>query len=410
MQATHNATTVATLGNGLRVVHVPRDGAVAWCGLAIGAGSRDDPAGRHGLAHFVEHTIFKGTTHRRSWHILNRMERVGGELNAYTTKEETMLYTIFPDTHLARAAELLGDLVQHSVFPHDELTRELDVVLEEAAGYRDTPADAAYDDLEDIVFAGSPLGHNVLGVEQDLRALTRDDCLQYVENLYTPHNMVFFYLGPASPGRVARLAERHLGGLRRDTRRPPRQAPTVLPPEHRQVELNCHQTHTVMGARIPGMHDPGRYALALLNNLLGGPGMNSLLNVQLRERRGYVYTVESNAVLLTDCGLLEIYLGCDAADLRSSLRVVDHITRDLAASPLTERRLEAAKRQYCGQLLVAADSAEFTAFNAAKGVLYHGTPPDMGRTVETVMAVTAEQLRQAAELITSDHCSMLTLR
>ncbi|MBR6284782.1 MAG: insulinase family protein [Muribaculaceae bacterium] len=410
MQATYNTPTVTSLSNGLRVVHVPRVSAVAWCGLAIGAGSRDEEPGHYGLAHFVEHTIFKGTTHRRAWHILNRMERVGGELNAYTTKEETMLYTIFPDEHLARAIDLLADLVQHSIFPEEELTRELDVVLEEAASYRDTPADAAYDDLEDMMLAGSAMGHNVLGVEHDLRTLTRDHCLRYVESLYTPGNMVMFYLGPAAPGRVLRMTERHLGGLQRATMRKPRHTPAVLDAQHRTVELHCHQAHTVVGARIPGMHDPRRHSFALLNNMLGGPGMNSLLNVQLRERRGYVYSVESSAVTFTDCGLLEIYLGCDPADLRSSLRVIDHITHELASSPLPERRLEAAKRQYCGQLLVAADSAEFTAFSAAKGVLYHGQPASLQQMVEAVMAVTPEQVRQAAELITSDHCSTLTLR
>ncbi len=401
---------VATLPNGLRMVHVWRPGPVGWCGLAIGAGSRDEADNKRGLAHFVEHTIFKGTTHRRAWHILNRMESVGGELNAYTTKEETMLYTIFADEHLPRAVDLLADLVQHSTFPADELARELDVVLEEAASYRDSPADAAYDDFEDLMLAGNPMGHNVLGVEQDLRTLTRDDCLDHVERLYTPDNMVFFYLGPTPAERVWRLAERHLGALRRTTRRPARAVPDYLPTQHRQVDLGCHQAHTIVGARIPGMHDPRRHAMALLNNILGGPGMNSLLNVQLRERRGYVYTVESVATLFTDCGLLEIYLGCDASDVRSSLRVIDRITHSLAASPLPERRLEACKRQYCGQLLLAADSAEFQAFNAAKGVLYHGRPASLAQMVEAVRAVTPEQLRQAAELITADHCSTLTLR
>ena len=402
--------SVATLSNGLRLVHVPRNAEVSWCGLAIGAGSRDEDDRKRGLAHFVEHTIFKGTTHRRAWHILNRMERVGGELNAYTTKEETMLYTIFADQHLPRAVELIADLVQHSVFPDDELERELDVVLEEAASYRDSPADAAYDDFEDLMFDGNPMGHNVLGIEQDLRTLTRRDCLDYVERLYTPQNMVFFYLGATSPERVVRLAERHLGQLQRQTERKPRVKPEVHDVQHREVALGCHQAHTIVGARIPGMHDSQRHAIALLNNILGGPGMNSLLNVQLRERRGYVYTVESTAAMFTDCGLLEIYLGCDVDDVRSRLRVIDRITNELASSPMSERRFEACKRQYCGQLLVAADNAEFMAFNAAKGVLYHGAPALLSQMVDRVMAVTPEQMRQAAELVTYDHCSTLTLR
>ena len=176
----HEAYT-GTLACGLRTVHIATTSPVAWLGLAVDAGSRDDPEGHYGLAHFVEHTLFKGTTHRRACHILNRMERVGGELNAYTTKEHTMVYTVFPAGHLPRAAELLADLIRNSTFPHDEVERERDVVLEEAAGYRDTPADASYDDLEDLLFEGSGLGHNILGLEQHLRATRREHCADYLQ-------------------------------------------------------------------------------------------------------------------------------------------------------------------------------------------------------------------------------------
>ena len=202
-----------TLENGLRLVHVPTTSQVAWCGLAVNAGSRDEREGHYGLAHFVEHTIFKGTSHRRAWHILNRMERVGGELNAYTTKEGTMLYSVFPGEHLERAVDLLADLVQWSQFPQEELDRERDVVLEEAASYRDTPSDAVYDDFEDLLFAGSELGHNILGRKEDLENLTREDCMRYLKTLYVPSNMVFFSVGPERPERVFRLAEKHLGGM-----------------------------------------------------------------------------------------------------------------------------------------------------------------------------------------------------
>ena len=400
----------ATLANGLRVVCVARHAVVGWCGLAVGAGSRDESEGQYGLAHFVEHTIFKGTTHRRAWHILNRMERVGGELNAYTTKEETMLYTIFPGQHLERAVELLGDLVQNSVFPVDELTREQDVVLEEAASYRDTPSEAIYDDFEDMVLAGSQLGHNVLGVERDLRRLSQAHCLDYLHHLYVPENMVFYYVGDAPVSRVVRLAEKHLGSLARTLQRAPRVVPAVNAPVRLEENIGSHQAHTIVGARLPGMHDPRRHAVALLNNILGGPGMNSLLNVQLRERRGYVYTVESSVAQFSDCALMEIYLGCDPGDVKSSLRVIDHITQDLAGNLIPERRLEAYKRQYCGQMLVAADSAEFMAFNAGKSMLYYGTAPDLSAMIDRVMAVTAQQLCDVAQQITLNHCSVLTYR
>ena len=403
--------TTAQLPNGLKMVHITRQAPVAWCGLAVNAGSRDDLPGKHGLAHFVEHTIFKGTTHRRSWHILNRMESVGGELNAYTTKEGTMLYSLFPEQHMARAVELIADLVKNSVFPGTEIEREMDVVLEEVAGYRDQPAEAAYDDMEDLMFAGSALGHNILGSEEHLRSITRDDCLTHLKNLYVPSNMVFFSVGPTKAERVFRLAERHLGTLDHPLNRiVQRTAPSPLPPQRREVETGLHQAHTIAAAQLPGMGHPLRHAMALLNNLLGGPGMNSMLNVNLRERRGYVYTVESSVAQFTDCGLFEIYLGCDYDDVKSSLKVIDRLTANLASHSLTPHQLEAYKKQFCGQLIVAADSTEYLALNAGKNLLRYGTVATVDQAVERIMAVTADELRQAAELITMDRCSVLTFK
>ena len=301
-----------TLSNGLRVVHVPGKGAVTYCGLAINAGSRDEDPDKWGLAHFVEHTIFKGTTHRRSWHIINRMETVGGELNAYTTKEGTMLYSIFPGEHLNRATELIADLVINSVFPEAELEREREVVMDEADSYRDTPSEAIYDDFEDLFFAGSQLGHNILGTEEHLQRITSAHCRAYLDNLYVPLNMVFFVYGNHRFDAVMRLAERHFGAMTHPTRRSERIVPPIVEPFRKVIAIDSHQSHTLMGARLFGLDDERRYAMALLNNILGGPGMNSLLNVQMRERRGMVYTVESNMSLLTDCGMLQIYFGCDA--------------------------------------------------------------------------------------------------
>ena len=202
-----------TLSNGLRLVHIPTTSQVAYCGLAINAGSRDDLPGKAGLAHFVEHTIFKGTKHRRSWHILNRMEHVGGELNAYTTKEGTALYSVFPNEHFERAIELIADLVANSQFPESELTKEREVVMEEIDSYRDTPMEAAYDDFEDLLFAGSSIGHNILGNEHELLSITANDCRHYLDTQYVPENMVFFALGNIKTERLFRLTEKHLGVL-----------------------------------------------------------------------------------------------------------------------------------------------------------------------------------------------------
>lgn len=399
-----------TLSNGLRLVHVRTTKQVAWCGLAINAGSRDERFGQYGLAHFVEHTIFKGTKHRRAWHILNRMERVGGELNAYTTKEGTMLYSVFPHEHLDRAIDLLADLVQWSVFPADELDRERDVVLEEAASYRDTPADAVYDDFEDLLFEGSELGHNILGKKEDLERLTQEDCMHYLKALYVPTNMAFFSVGPEKPERVFRIAERCFGSMNHVMAPRHRITPLESDPFRKVMQIGTHQAHTIVGARLPDMNHPLRFALMLLNNILGGPGMNSLLNVELRERRGYVYTVESTLTLLSDCGWIEIYLGCDPDDVRSSLRVIERITTRLGEQQMSARRLDAYKKQYCGQLKVAADSTEFMAMRAGRGLLYHGALATVDDTIARIQAVTADEIAQAAAYLNANRLSSLTFQ
>ena len=399
-----------TLPNGLRMVHVTTTSQVAWCGLAVNAGSRDEQEGHHGLAHFVEHTIFKGTKHRRAWHILNRMERVGGELNAYTTKEGTMVYSVFPHQHMARAIDLLADLVQWSVFPQEELDRERDVVLEEAASYRDTPSDAVYDDFEDLLFAGSELGHNILGKKEDLERLSREDCLRYLKTLYVPTNMVFFSTGPEKADLVFRQAERSFGDMSHVMAPRHRCTPSEVAPFREMIQIGTHQAHTIVGARVPSLGHPLRYALMLLNNILGGPGMNSLLNVELRERRGYVYTVESTLTMLSDCGWMEIYLGCDPDDVRSSLRVIERITSRLSNELLPERRLEAYKKQYCGQLVVAADSSEFMAMRAGRGLLYHDKVATIDETIDRIHAVTPDEIVSAAAFLTADRLSSLTFK
>lgn len=405
----HDNAFVHTLSNGLRMVHVKNHALVSWCGIAVDAGSRDDSARQFGLAHFVEHTIFKGTTHRKAWHILNRMENVGGELNAYTTKENTMLYSVFPYGHEERAMQLMADLVGWSVFPAAELEKEREVVTEEVMSYRDTPAEAIFDDFEDLVFAGSQLGHNILGLEQDLDNITSSDCSRYLKQLYVPANMVLFSVGPEKPERMFQLAEKHFSFLNHPLSRP---MTRVEPPEQQPVHDTCpmqlHQCHTIVGVRLPSMFSEERFTLSLLNNILGGPGMNSLLNINLRERKGLVYTVESSMARYSDCGLMQIYFGCDHHHQQKALDIVANTLNSLADKKLSERKLNDFKRQYCGQLLVAADSTEFIAMNAGKNLLYWNKTPHIAHTVQRIMDITAQQLQDAAQAITFDRCSTLT--
>lgn len=398
------------LPNGLRLIHVPTSSKVAYCGLAINAGSRDDLPEKAGLAHFVEHTIFKGTKRRRSWHILNRMERVGGELNAYTTKEGTAIYSTFPCEHFERAVELLADLVANSQFPEHELAKEREVVLEEIDSYRDTPMDAAYDDFEDLLFANSPLGHNILGNEADLQNITPDDCRHYLDTQYVPENMVFFAMGNIKSDRLFRMAEKHFGILSHQLERAERTSPTDIAPFRREHHIDSHQAHTIVGKKIFSMFDERKYATLLLNNILGGPGMNSLLNVAIREKRGYVYTVESSLSLLSDCGFFEIYFGSDESHVNASLRIINRILDDLATNPLKENALQAAKRQYLGQLLLSSENKEAMALSLGKNYLYYNNVMDDKELAELINAITPQQIMDSAALLGFENSSILTLK
>ncbi len=398
------------LPNGLRLIHVPTTSHVAYCGLSINAGSRDDLSGKAGLAHFVEHTIFKGTKHRRSWHILNRMERVGGELNAYTTKEGTALYSIFPCEHFERAIELISDLVANSQFPETELNKEREVVLEEIDSYRDTPMEAVYDDFEDLLFANSAIGHNILGNEQDLNNISAADCRFYLDTQYVPENMVFFAMGNIKSDRLFKIVEKHLGPLNHKLDRISRVTPIETPVFQKTINIDSHQAHTIVGKQLFSMHDDRRYAAFLLNNILGGPGMNSLLNVAIREKRGYAYTVESSLSLLSDCGLFEIYFGSDEQHVAPSLRIINRTIEELATKPLSEKNLQAAKRQYLGQLLVSSENKEAMALSLGKTYLYHNNIMTDSELAEHINALTAQQIMDCAALLNPATCSILTMK
>ena len=398
------------LPNGLRLIHVPTTSHVAYCGLSINAGSRDDLAGKAGLAHFVEHTIYKGTKHRRSWHILNRMERVGGELNAYTTKEGTALYSIFPCEHFERAVELISDLVANSQFPETELNKEREVVLEEIDSYRDTPMEAVYDDFEDLLFADSAMGHNILGNEQDLNNISAADCRFYLDTQYVPENMVFFAMGNIKSDRLFRIVEKHLGPLNHKLDRASRITPIETSVFNKTINIDSHQAHTIVGKQLFSMHDDRRYAAFLLNNILGGPGMNSLLNVAIREKRGYAYTVESSLSLLSDCGFFEIYFGSDEHHVAPSLRIINRTIEELATKPLSEKNLQAAKRQYLGQLLVSSENKEAMALSLGKTYLYHNNIMTDSQLAEHINALTAQQIMDCAALLDPATCSILTMK
>lgn len=401
--------TLHTLQNGLRVVYSQSKSDVSYCGLATKVGSRDELDNQFGLAHFVEHTIFKGTKKRRAWHILNRMELVGGELNAYTTKEETLIYSVFPRGNMARAMELISDLVMNSVFPEKEIEKEREVVIEEIQSYLDTPSEAIYDDFEDLIFKGTPLGHNILGDEQCLYNLYSEDCMNYLKTNYVPENMVLFAVSKEPADKIFRLAERHFGGMNK-TLQPRKKSNLILDNHFNEVrDINSHQAHTIVGSTTYGMHDERKYALLLLNNILGGPGMNSTLNVAIRERHGYAYMVESSVTLFSDCGLFNIYFGSDSRAVKKCLKLIDNEMDRIASGKMTEKALEAAKKQYIGQLIVSSDSLENYALALGKGILYFDQMNSIEEISDMIRSVSSEQIRETAEMLKKDYSTLTFL-
>lgn len=398
-----------TLSNGLRLLYLNRAyDPVEYFGVVVDAGSRDDMYNSHGLAHFVEHTLFKGTTKRKSWHIINRMESCGGELNAFTTKESTTIYSVFPTGNLSRAVDLVADLVINSQFPEKELEKEREVVADEISSYRDIPAEAVYDDFEDLLFAGSDLGHNILGNEKALRTFDSLSCREFISKLYTCPNMVAFYSGPMLLSRVVKLIERSFEGLSKSEPKKTRMKPVVLPNFNEYKYLSNHQAHSIVGARVCDMYSSQRLALSLMVNLLGGPGMNSLLNVELREKRGLVYSVDASATLMTDCGVFAIYFGCDPDDTELCRRIIDRTIDNLAAEKLSERRFAAIVRQHVGQMIVGAENKENTILSMARTALYRDRVESLQDIVAKLSALRPEELCDAAQMIAPENLSMLT--
>lgn len=398
-----------TLPNGLRLIHAPSPTNVAYCGFAVDAGTRDELDGEQGMAHFVEHLIFKGTKKRRAWHILNRMENVGGDLNAYTNKEETVVYSAFLKEHFARAAELLADIVFHSVFPQPEIDKEVEVIIDEIRSYEDSPSELIFDDFEELIYPGHALGRNILGKPELLRSFRSEDARRFVARYYKPANMVFFVLGDIDFKKVVHtvecaVADIPCGGVEGYVRR----KPLPYSPRSLVVEKGTHQSHVMIGGRGYDAYDERRTGLYLLNNILGGPGMNSRLNVILRERRGLVYNVESNLTAYTDTGTFCIYFGCDAEDEERCITLVHKELKRLRERRLTAAQLAAAKKQIIGQIGVAGDNFENNALDMGKCFLHYRRYEDKSEVFARIESLTADGLLEIAnEVFAESYLSTL---
>ena len=401
-----------TLSCGMRIVCTSSHSDVVYCGVAVDAGTRDELESESGLAHFAEHLCFKGTSRRTARQIITRMESVGGDLNAYTGKEETVYYCTLLRPHLNRAIDLLLDIVLCSTYPQREMDREVEVVNDEIESYNASPSELSYDEFESLVFPQHSLGRNILGNAQRLRQSTTSDVQAFARRLYRPERMIFFVHGNVQPDEIANAIEKRLEQYVAEgtARWVEAEYPVALPrtPFDLSVPLKAetihrsrstHQAHVMMGTRCFGATDPRHLSLYLLNNLLGGPGMSSRLNLALRERRGLVYTVESNLVCYSDSGVWSVYFGCDHEDVNLCCSLVMKELQRLSEKPLSQRALDAARRQIKGQIGVSYDNSESVALGMAKRFLHYGTTQTAEELFARLDALTADQLWNTAQQI-----------
>ena len=452
-----------TLDNGLRIIHLPSDSQVVYCGYQINAGTRNEEPGEEGLAHFCEHVTFKGTERRKAWHILNCLESVGGDLNAYTNKEGTVYYSAILKEHIARAVDLLSDIVFHSVYPQAEIDKEVEVICDEIESYNDSPAELIYDEFENILFKGSPLGHNILGTAEQVRSFTTEDALRFTRKLYRPDNAIFFAYGDIDFKKLVKLIQKALGECPKGRElacsadcksaetpteeriaeetptkeRITEETPTGETPTEEMeagdanhkvqsskfnvqskvagqtivMQKNTHQAHVMIGTHAYDVNDDRRMPLYLLNNMLGGPGMNAKLNLALREHNGLVYTVESTMVAYGDTGTWSIYFGCDEHDVKRCLRLVRKELDKFMQKPLSDAQLKAAKKQIKGQIGVACDNRENFALDFGKSFLHYGWEKNVDRLYEQVDEITAAQIQAVAqELFDKDRLTTLIFK
>lgn len=386
-----------TLPNGIRGIHRQVRNSVAHCALVIGTGSRDEHPDEFGLAHFTEHAFFKGTRRRKAWQVNCRLENLGGELNAFTTKEDTTIHATTLRGDFAKAVELIADIAFRSTFPDRELEREKEVIVDEINTYKDSPADMIYDTFEDMLFAGSELGHNILGRKASLMRYDGDAIRSFTARTHTTDQMVFSSIGSFSARTAETIAARYLATQPASVRRFERVASAPCVPFGKTVARHTHQTHCIIGNRACGIGDERRLPLALLTNILGGPCANSLLNVVVREKNGLSYNIEASYTPYSDTGLVAIYFSSDHANADQCISLIEEQLHRLHTVPLTPRQLSMAKKQFIAQLAISSESNESYMLSAGKSLLAHGRVDTMEAVYAKIRSLTAAQLTEAAE-------------
>jgi len=400
-----------TLENGIRIIHLHSKSAVGHCGIIINAGSRDEEKHEHGMAHFIEHAIFKGTNKRKAYHILSRMEDVGGEINAYTTKEETTIHTSFLKNDYERAIELISDITFNSIFPSKEITREKEVIMEEINSYKDDPAELIFDDFEELIFKNQPLGKNILGNPIDLRRFNKKDIEHFIKKNYYTDEMVISSVGDISFTKFKKLANKYFGHIAPNPRSQERNKIENYTPEIKTVKKKTHQTHCIIGNIAYNVQDKKKIALTLLDNLIGGPGLNSRLGLLLREKHGFAYHVESNYSPYSDTGVFSIYFGTDKENFEKCIKLIKKEFESLRTKKLGIVQLKKAKRQLFGQIAINSENNANVMLSIGKSFSLFNKVDSLEKIKEKIEAVSVEDIQDVAnEILDIDKMSMLVYK
>ncbi len=387
---------VFTLPNGIRLLHKPTISSISHACIIINAGSRDEEPGKDGLAHFIEHLLFKKTEKRNTHQILNYLESVGGDLNAYTTKEYTCIHASVLNPYINKALELFEDLVFHSTFPEEEMEKEKGVILDEIASYQDQPEEAIQDDFEDLIFAGHELGRNILGTEETVKSLTKADIFNFIKSNYNTEEIVVGVLGEYDFIKLCNLFAKVFQDIPRNTNAKNRKQIPGNNPLTRKQQQSIAQTHCVIGNHAYSLHNDKRTALSLLNNILGGNGMTSRLNLEIREKHGIAYTIESNYVAFGDTGLFSIYFGTDTEKANKALKLIHKELNRLRDSKLTETALHRAKQKFTGQIALAEENKLSLIIAMSKSLLDYGKADTLDEVFAKINAVSSGQILDIA--------------
>jgi len=390
------ALLLHTLDNGIRLVHHRTSGMVAHCGLIIKAGSRDEAPGEHGMAHFIEHMLFKGTRKHKTFYILTRLDELGGELNAYTTKEETAIHASVLKEDFGKAADMISDIVFNSVFPENEIKKEKDVIIEEINSYLDNPAELIFDDFEEMIFPGQSLGRNILGSPATVKSFTPESIRRFIVNNYDTGKMVFCSVGDIPGEKVLKTFNKFFGSLPSMSRKNGNGKTAEYKPSLVIKEKDTYQNHCIIGNVAYNLRDKRRIGMFLLNNILGGQGMNSRLNLSLRERKGLAYNVESNYNAYHDTGIFSVYFGTDSQNLEKSIAVVNREMENLRKKKLGDIRMSKAKNQIKGYLARSYENHESLMLSMAKSMLVFNRIDPFANICRKIDSLTPARLLEIA--------------